>query len=288
MHIQDTLREYYTKTKGAKRAVAEFLIANFDDIPMLTLDEASLKIGVSLSTITRTTSEMGFHGFPDFQKQVWTSVKARLTPSARMGLAAPRLAAQTCNESLQQDIESVVLASNLNLESNFDQAASLIAEASKVYILGIRTASTLSSFSFYALSKIRSHVYNLDFGSALEHIEEMKEGSVLFVASFPRYSTFTADIARIVCGQGGSVIGLTDSPSSPLAPCSKVVLYAPYESVSFFNSMVAPLSVLNVLIVKINAILGEAGKNHLIQYEELLGRWGVLVEPRNKLKNGRQ
>lgn len=284
MDLQDTLRKYLTKTKGAKRVVAEFFLANFDDIPMLTLEDVSLKISVSLSTITRTTSELGFHGFPDFQKKVWESIKIRLAPSARMGLKAPKLSSKhTSNESFQHDIENVVQASNLNPESAFDEAASLIVNAARVYVLGIRTASTLSSFFFYGLSKIRPRVYNLDAGSTclIEYFSEISKDSVLFTSTFPRYTKLTVETAQEICKRGGNVISLTDSQSSPLVPYSKVILYAPYDSLSFFNSMAAPLSVLNALIIKINVLLGQDGEKHLIQYESLMDELGVIVESRN-------
>ncbi|GHV34899.1 RpiR family transcriptional regulator [Synergistales bacterium] len=287
MDLQDALREYLTKTKGAKHLVAKFLLTNFDDIPVLTLEDVSLKIKVSLSTITRTTAELGFHGFPDFQKQVWTSIKPRLSPSARMGLKAPKISEQVMpNESFRHDIENVVQASNLNPEHAFNEAASLIAKASRVYVLGIRTASTLSSFFFYGLAKIRSYVCNLDASSTslIEHFPEMDRDSVLFAATFPRYTKYTVEAAQETCKRGGSVVSLTDSPSSPLAPYSKVILYAPYDSLSFFNSMVAPLSVLNVLIIKINVILGQTGEKHLIQYENLLDEWGAILASQNKQK----
>ena len=284
MTVQDLLREYLTRTRGAKNLVAAFFLANFDDIPMLTLEDVSLRVKVSLSTITRTTSELGFHGFPDFQRQVWASVKARLAPSARMGLKVPEISENVSNQSFQHDIENVVQASNMNTESAMNQAASLIAGASRVYLLGIRTASTLSSFFFYSLSKIRSQVYDLNAGGTclIEHFLEMADDSVLFAASFPRYTKSTVEAAREVCKRGGGVVSLTDSPSSPLVPYSKIALYAPYDSVSYFNSMVAPLSVLNVLVVKINAILGQAGESHLVKYENLMDEWGAIVASRNK------
>lgn len=284
MHIQDMLREYFTNSKGAKQRVAEFFIANFDDIPMLTLDEVSIQVDVSMSTITRTISEMGFHGYPEFQKHVWVSIKSRLAPSKRMGLKAPKLSARALSESFQHDIESVVQASNLNLESVFDDAAELIANASRVYVLGVRTASTLSSYLFYGLSKVRSYVYNLDSGgtSLMEHLSEMTSDCVMFTATFPRYTRYTVEAAEKMCKRGGNVISLTDGPSSPLAPYSKVALYAPYDSLSFYNSMVAPLSVLNVLIIKVNSILANTGESHLIQYESLMDEWEVIVASRKK------
>lgn len=278
MQITDRIREYLVGAKGAKRHIAEFFMTSFDEIPVLTLDEISRRTGVSASTVSRVASEIGFRGFPDFQRKAWDFHKAGLSPSDRMD-AAMVLAEQTAQESLRQDLQNLAQIAKLNATAAFDEAAAEIAKADDVHVLGIRTASTLSSFSFYALSKIRSRVYNwgADGFGANEHYLGITQRSALFVASFPRYSEAAVSAAREVCRRGGRVISLTDGPSSPLAPYSHVSLYAPYESISYFNSMIAPLSVINLLIVKVNALLGKEGKEHLIQYEELLDSSVALV-----------
>lgn len=278
MQIIDRIREYNAGAKGAKRVVAEFFITNFNDVPIMTLDEISRKAGVSASTVTRVASEMGFRGYPDFQRKAWDFNKAGLSPSARMD-ATSDFAEKTALGSIRQDAQNIARLSKFNPMSVIDEAAENIANATDVHLLGVRTASTLSSFSFYSLSKIRSRVYNWgsDGLGAMERYLEISSGSVLFVASFPRYSEFAVCAAREVCARGGTVISLTDSSSSPLVPFSRVVLYAPYESVSFFNSMVAPLAVINFVIVKVNSLLGEEGKEHLVQYEQLLDSSIALV-----------
>lgn len=278
MQITDKVREYLVGAKGAKRQIAEFFLTSFDEIPVLTLDEISRRTGVSASTVSRVASEIGFSGFPDFQRKAWDFHKAGLSPSDRMD-AAMVLAEQTAQESLRQDIQNLAQITQLNATAVFDEAAAEIAKADDVHVLGVRTASTLSSFFFYALSKIRSRVYNwgADGFGATEHYLEITRGSLLFVASFPRYSEITINAAREVCRRGGRVISLTDGPSSPLVPYSHVSLYAPYESISYFNSMIAPLSVINLLVVKTNTLLGKKGKEHLMQYEDLLNSSVAVV-----------
>jgi len=84
-----------------------------------------------------------------------------------------------------------------------------------------------------------------------EQILRIGPNDVLVAMSYPRYSSRTVKVMRFAKAAGATTIGLTDSEASPLAEISDITLFARSDMVSFLDSLVAPLSLINALIVSI-------------------------------------
>ena len=243
-------------SKGQHR-IAKFITESYDKAAFMTANRLGKTVGVSESTVVRFAVDLGFDGYPSMQKAMQEMVLNRLTSVQRIEVANDRIG--------DRDVVSLVLHSdmeklrqteeNLSRES-FKAAVNAILQAKRVYILGVRSVAPLANFLGYYLNYMFNNVHVVSgssTGEMFEKIVNVNADDVVIAFSFPRYSASTTKAAQYCCSTGAKVIGVTDSPESPLGQCCDHVLVAKSDMVSLVDSLVAPLSVINALIVAVAA-----------------------------------
>ena len=223
----------------------------------MTASRLGKTVGVSESTVVRFASELGFDGYPSMQKAMQEMVLGRLTSVQRMEVAHDRIGDQDIlSMVLQSDMEKLRRTGETVERKEFDAAVEAILNARRIYIMGVRSVAPLASFLGYYLNYMFDNVNIVTAsgsGEMFEKIVGVESSDVVVAFSFPRYSTTTAKGAQYCRSTGATVVGITDSRLSPLGQNCDHVLVTKSDMVSLVDSLVAPLSVINALIVALAA-----------------------------------
>lgn len=245
-----------TFSKGQKR-IARYITDSYDKAAFMTANRLGKTVGVSESTVVRFAVDLGFDGYPSMQKAMREMVLNRLTSVQRIEVASNRIGDQdVVSMVLHSDMEKLRQTSETVSREEFNAAVSAVLKAKRVYILGVRSVAPLANFLGYYLNYMFNNVHvlsGLSAGEMFEKIVSVNSDDVIIAFSFPRYSASTTKGARYCRSAGATVIGITDSKDSPLGQCSDHVLLAKSDMVSLVDSLVAPLSLVNALIVAIAA-----------------------------------
>ena len=255
--VLELLEEKHPTFSKGQRAIARYITDCYDKAAFMTANRLGKTVGVSESTVVRFAVELGFDGYPALQKAMQEMVLTRLTSVQRMGVAISRMAdqdvlatvLQSDGEKLRQTLEEV------NRE-DFSAAVDAILRAKKIVVMGIRSAAPLASFLGYYLGYMFPNVRVITGSGTSEMFEQlvdMDSGDVLIAFSFPRYSATAASGAAYCRRNGTCVVGITDSKLSPLGQNSDWVLTAKSGMLSLVDSLVAPMSLVNALLVAIAA-----------------------------------
>ena len=241
-------------SKGQK-LIGRFITQHYDKAAFMTASRLGDTVGVSESTVVRFATEVGFEGYPQLQKNLQEIIRNRLTTVQRMDIIDEQIAgSDVLTKVMSLDSEKIRRTMEEADRAAFAQAVEAIVTAREVYILGIRSSSMLASFLAFYFNQIFPHVRCINSNSTSETFEQMFRigGEDVFIAiSFPRYSQRTLKAAQYAKSQGARVIAITDSTSAPLAQAADILLLARSEMASFVDSLVAPLSVINALIVAV-------------------------------------
>ena len=245
-----------TFSKGQKR-IARYILEAYDKAAFMTANRLGKTVGVSESTVVRFAVELGFDGYPSMQKAMQEMVVNRLTSVQRLEVANDRFGSQdVLTTVLQMDMEKLRQTGEMVDREAFDKAVEAILNAHRVYILGVRSAAPLASFLGYYLNYMLPDVRIVTDSGVSEMFEKIvgvNAQDAVIAFSFPRYSATTAKGAQYCRSTGATVIGVTDTSSSPLGQVSDYVLAAKSNMVSLVDSLVAPMSVVNGLLVAIAA-----------------------------------
>lgn len=245
-----------TFSKGQKR-IAALICESYDKAAFMTASTLGKQAGVSESTVVRFAMELGYVGYPQMQKAMQEMVLNRLTSVQRMGFTSDRIGSQDLvSMVLQDDAEKVRQTCDTVDRDAFQKSVQSILEANNVYILGVRSASALANFFGYYLNFMFDRVHiitNSSSGEVLEQLINVRAGDVVIAFSFPRYSSSTVEGVSYCRNVGASVIGITNSMISPLTDYCDQVLVAKSDMVSIVDSLTAPLSLVNALIVALAA-----------------------------------
>lgn len=246
----------HTFSKGQKR-IAKFILEEYDKAAFMTANRLGKTVGVSESTVVRFAVDLGFDGYPSMQKAMRETVLNRLTSVQRIEVANNRFSDQdVVSTVLHADMEKLRQTSENVDRQQFQAAVEAILRAKRVYIIGVRSVAPLANFLGYYLNYMFNNVHLIagySAGEMFEKIVSINSDDVLVAFSFPRYSASTTKGARYCRSAGATVIGITDSPMSPLGQCSDHCLIAKSDMVSLVDSLVAPLSLVNALIVAVAA-----------------------------------
>lgn len=246
----------HSLSKG-QRLIAKYITEAYDKAAFMTASKLGKIVGVSESTVVRFAVELGYDGYPSMQKAMQEMVLNRLTSVQRIGVANDRIGNQdVLSMVLQSDADKLRQTGELIDRDDFRAAVKAILNAKNIYILGVRSAAALAGFMGYYLNFMFSNVHMVTSSGDSEMFEKLVNVSAddaVIAFSFPRYSALIAKGAQYCRTTGASVIGLTDSRLSPLGQASDYVLVAKSDMVSLVDSLVAPLSVVNALIVALAA-----------------------------------
>ena len=272
--ILQALQEMAPTFSKGQRAIAKYITESYDKAAFMTASKLGKTVGVSESTVVRFAVELGYDGYPSMQKAMREMVLNRLTSVPRIEVANNRFADHdVVSTVLQSDIEKLRQTEELIDRDDFSAAVNAILNSKRIYILGIRSTAPLANFLGYYLNYMFRNVHIVTASGTTELYEKIvgvNADDVLIAFSFPRYSSTTIRGAKYCRSAGATVIGLTDSMLSPLAQNSDHVLLAKSDMVSLVDSLVAPLSVINALIV---ALASKKEKELARTFETLERLW---------------
>lgn len=241
-------------SKGHKK-IASYIKENYDKAAFMTASSLGEKVGVSESTVVRFATELGFKGYPELQKELQQMIKSKLTAVQRMEVSQNLIGNSDIVRSvLMDDIELIRETAEKTSREDFNNAVSAINKARKIYILGVRSSAALASFLGFYFNLVFDSVVLIDTSSASEMFEQMfriDKEDVCIAISFPRYSKQTVNAIRFIADRGATIVSITDTADSPIAPFSNYLLVARSDMASVVDSLVAPLSLINALIVSV-------------------------------------
>ena len=245
---------YHSFSKGQK-LIANFMTDHYDKAAFMTAAKLGEEVGVSESTVVRFANEMGYDGYPKLQKALREVIKSKLTAVQRLEVSSTHIDSESVLKSvLQSDLNKIRATLEEADSTKFNAIVEEILKADRIYILGVRSSAPLASFLGFYFNLIFENVclvHTTSVSEMFEQIVNAKKGDAVIGVSFPRYSKRTSKAMEFARKQGATVIAITDNETSPLAKCSNYSLYARSDMASFVDSIVAPLSMINALIVAI-------------------------------------
>lgn len=251
--ILSLLQEKSHSFSKGQRAIARYITESYDKAAFMTASSLGKIVGVSESTVVRFAVELGFDGFPSMQKAMREMVLNRLTSVQRIEVASNRIAeGDVLTSVLHSDMDKLRRTAETVSREEFSAAVDAILGAQKIVIMGVRSAAPLADFLGYYLSYMFPNVKvitNSGSGEMFEQIVGLGKEDAVIAFSFPRYSSAIAQSSKYCRSTGATVIGITDSRNSPLGAHCDHVLLAKSDMLSLVDSLVAPLSLVNALIV---------------------------------------
>ena len=243
-------------SKGQRR-IAQYITESYDKAAFMTASKLGKTVGVSESTVVRFAVDLGFDGYPSMQKAMQEMVLNRLTSVQRIEVANDRIGNQdVVSMVLQSDIDKLRQTAENVDRQEFQAVVDTVLSAKNIYILGVRSVAPLANFLGYYLNYMFNNVRTVTASGTSEMFEQIVgigKDDVVIAFSFPRYSASTLKVAQYCRTTGAKVVAITDNREAPLAQCADRVICAKSDMVSLVDSLVAPLSVVNALIVAIAA-----------------------------------
>ena len=279
-------------SKGQKQ-IARFILEHYDKAAFMTASRLGVTVGVSESTVVRFATELGYDGYPHLQRALQEMIRNKLTSVQRMEVAGDRMGGRDVLQTVPRG--AVVPPLNTDMirqtldeidRDAFQGAVDALMGAKRIYILGVRSSSALASFLGFYFNLLFENVTLVHTNSVSEIFEQVLRvgpGDVLFGISFPRYSKRTLSAMKYARDRGARVIALTDSQLSPLARVADHVLLARSDMASFVDSLVAPLSVINALIVAVGMSRRDEIEHTFNKLERIWEEYDVYEKPEDDI-----
>lgn len=282
MIVNDLMTKIQTNLSGfskGQRLIARYIAEHYDKAAFMTASRLGSTVGVSESTVVRFATELGYDGYPHLQKALQEMIRNRLTAVQRMEVAGDRMGNRDVLETvLGSDVEKIRMTLDELDRDAFHQSADAIVRARRIYILGVRSASALANFMGFYFTLLFENVrvlYTNSVSEIFEQILRIGPDDVFIGISFPRYSQRTLSAMKYSKDRGAKVIALTDSRLSPLTRYADHTLIAKSDMASFVDSLVAPLSVINALIVQVSLGRQEEVESTFNQLETIWDEYHV-------------
>jgi len=244
-----------------RRAIGNFILEHYDKAAYITAAKLGSQVNVSESTVVRFAIELGFAGYPELQQSLQELIRTKLTSLQRIEITNKRIGdSDVLEKVLNSDITKIRSTLDTIDRDDFNRAVSAIIDAKMIYIVGMRSAASLAAFLSFYFRLIFANVTLVQTTSGSELFEQilrLNKEDVLIAITFPRYSKNVVRSVEYAKHIGAHIIALTDSKLSPIAESADSLLLAKSDMASFVDSLVAPLSIINALIVAISKIKQE-------------------------------
>jgi len=255
---RDILAQMQKESKGfskGQRQIAKYISENYDKAAFMTAGKLGKTVGVSESTVVRFASELGYDGYPGMRRALQDMIRNRLTAVQRIEVAREQIGHDNILDAvLGADMEKLQITRDEVDKESFNAAVEAILKARNIYIVGMRSSTSLANFMGFYLNQMLDNVHlvhDTSVSEVYEQVFRIAEGDVFIGISYPRYSSKTIKAMQFAKSTGATVIGITDGNSSPFVSVADIILFAKSDMVSFLDSLVAPMSLINALIVAI-------------------------------------
>jgi DNA-binding MurR/RpiR family transcriptional regulator len=244
------LQRNYADLTQAQKRIAEAVVENPEFVAFATVDKLSARLGIASSTIVRFAYRLGLDGYPELQERVRALVRSRLRDAdddTRDGTPVAHLGESTAAESLRHDLDNL-RHTVLDLDAaTLDKAIEAIGSASRVFFVGGLASQGLADYAAHTLNRLRGNSRVIGHREPAAEILDLTSDDALVVFCFPPYASQTLRVLEAARKQGVAVIGITDSPLSPMGRVD-VTLTVHVSGIGPQNSLVAPMAVINVLM----------------------------------------
>jgi DNA-binding MurR/RpiR family transcriptional regulator len=268
-------------SKGQKQ-IARYIVEHYDKAAFMTAARLGQAVGVSESTVVRFASELGYDGYPQLQRSLQELIRNRLTTVQRMELTGTQIGdADILNRVLTMDIDKIRRTLEEVSREEFSATVDSLLTARTIYILGIRSSASLASFLAFYFNHVFDNVRLVTSASTSDVFEQLLnlgKGDVFIGISFPRYSKRTLAAMNFAQERQATTVAITDSSLSPIAELANLHLYARSEMASFVDSLVAPLSLLNALIIAVGIKRREETSRAYSELERIWERYEVYTK----------
>lgn len=275
------INEHYSKMSKGQKAISAFIYDHYDQAVFMTAAKLGETVGVSESTVVRYAMFIGYNGYPEFQRDLEDWVQNKINSVQKIGAKYGKSTqSEILTSVLEADIEKIQDTIQSLDPVAFETAVDIILEAKNVYVMGVRSCEPLADFLHFYLNMIRGNVILLKTTSVSETFEQMiriDEQDAMIGISFPRYSMRTLKAMEFANDRNAKVITVTDSVHSPMNLYSSCNLLARSDMVSIVDSLVAPLSVINALVVAMCLKRPEDVKMNLKNLEEAWNNYQVYL-----------
>ncbi|MBO4322921.1 MAG: MurR/RpiR family transcriptional regulator [Clostridia bacterium] len=285
---RDLLSEIEAGMNGfskAQKVLARYILDHYDRAAYLTASRLGREANISESTVVRFAIELGFSGYPEMQKELRKIIRSRLTSVQRVEITDAIIGDGDVVERVLGSDSDRIAATLAELDREaFSRAVDQIVSAGRIYIIGVRSSAALAGFLNFNLRMIFDNISFVQTTSGSEMFEQImsiSRGDVLIAISFPRYSSRIINAVEYAHGAGADVISVTDGPQSPIAAFADQLLVARSDMVSYIDSLVAPLSIINAIIVAVARKMPDRVKDRLEKLEAIWDEYEVY-EKKNK------
>jgi DNA-binding MurR/RpiR family transcriptional regulator len=281
-NILNVMKTQMPKLSKGHKKIAQYIIDHYEKASYMTASKLGQVVGVSESTVVRFACEIGLDGYPELQSELQEIIRNKLTAVQRMEVTTEQIGENDVLEKvLNSDIDKIKKTLESTSKQDFSQAVDSLVEAKNIYILGVRSSSALARFLSFYFTHIFESVILVETTSASEMFEKImriSENDVLIGISFPRYSRRTAKAFSYAKECGAKTIAITDSNVSPIAEKADYALLARSDMASFVDSLVAPLSLINALIVAVGLKKRDEVTNTFNKLEKIWDEYDVYAK----------
>lgn len=280
--ISQRIKKMYPSLSKGHKKIANAVLNEYETVAYMTASSLAHKVGVSESTVVRFAGVVGYDGYSEFQRAVEELAKTKLTPNQRIDMTKKRIGKSDILESvMHSDINKIKHTLDRLNRDAFYRAVDAILEAKSIYIIGARSSEPIAKILNYNLSLIFDNVKFINASSTAEVFEQMfsiGESDVLVAFSFPRYSSRVANSVKFASSKGAKTVAITDSDISPLAKYSDYLLLAQSDMASFMDSLVAPISIINALIVEITSRREKDIRQRFDKLEDIWSEYDIYAK----------
>lgn len=248
------IQKSFSRLSKGQKLIAEFIINNYDKAAFMTASKLGNKVGVSESTVVRFANALGYDGYPKLQRELQELIKTKLTTVQRLEMSKDYTnEGAVLKKVLKADMDNIRATIEEIDTDVFQSVVNHIFKAKRIYIIGLRSSSTLAEYLGFYLNLILDNIKVVTSGvsDVFEQMLRVGKDDLVIGIGFPRYSTNTLNALTYTKEQGALVVGITDSQVSPIAAISDYTLIARSNMASFVDSLVAPLSLINALVVAV-------------------------------------
>ncbi|MFA9397153.1 MAG: MurR/RpiR family transcriptional regulator [Clostridiaceae bacterium] len=284
--LMKTIQQKFTRLSKGQKLIAEYILKHYDKAAFMTAAKLGNSVGVSESTVVRFANELGFTGYPTLQKSLQELIKTRLTTVQRIELSNEFISEQTALKGvLKSDIENIRSTMEKINYKTFEDVVNSIFEAHTIYIVGLRSSTILAEFLGYYLRLILDNVKVVSNGMSdtFERMIKIDENDLVIGIGFPRYANRTIEAINFAKSRGTKVVAITDSLLSPLATRADLTLIAQSNMASFVDSLVAPLSIINALIISVGLRQKDKISNTFNDLESIWSEFKIYIHKEEEI-----